>query len=109
MDNPIPQRVTRLLDYDSFGMITFGRSWEAGSEYRYGFNGKESDSETYGDGNVYDYGFRVYNPRLGKFLSMDPYRNKYPMLTTYQFASNCPIKFIDLDGLEATEPEYPQE
>ena len=33
--------------------------------YRYGFNGKEMDNEVSGQGNQYDYGFRIYNPRLG--------------------------------------------
>ena len=27
-------------------MLLAGRNWEGGSEYRYGFNGKESDRET---------------------------------------------------------------
>jgi len=66
--------------------------------YRYGFNGKEKDNDM--DGNNYDYGFRIYNPGLGKFLSVDPLAAKYPMLTPYQFASNTPIQAIDLDGLE---------
>ncbi len=78
-----------------------GRGYSAGSSYRYGFNGKEQDPETYGEGNIYDYGFRIYNPRLGKFLSVDPLTNKYPELTPYQFASNMPIIAIDLDGEEA--------
>ncbi|HRF77972.1 MAG TPA: RHS repeat-associated core domain-containing protein, partial [Chitinophagales bacterium] len=86
--------------YDPFGMLLEGRNWEGGSEYRYGFNGKESDKETYGDGNVYDYGFRIYNSRLGKFLSVDPLFKSYAELTPYQFASNRPIDGIDLDGLE---------
>jgi RHS repeat-associated protein len=47
----------------------------------FGFNGKEMDNETYGDGNVYDYGFRIYNPRLGKSLSVDPLTNSYPWYT----------------------------
>jgi len=86
-----------------FGMVMPGRNWTAASAegYRFGFNGKESDSETYGDNNIYDYGFRIYNPRLGKFLSMDPLSKSYPMLTPYQFASNTPVWAIDLDGLEA--------
>ncbi|MBP7541388.1 MAG: RHS repeat-associated core domain-containing protein [Saprospiraceae bacterium] len=83
-----------------FGMLTPGRNWSAGSEYRFGFNGKESDAETYGEGNIYDYGFRIYNPRLGKFLSVDPLTKKYAYLTPYQFASNTPISGVDLDGLE---------
>lgn len=72
-----------------------------GDKYRFGFNGKEKDKETYGEGNEYDYGFRIYNPRIGKFLSVDPLTIKYPMLTPFQFASNTPIQAIDLDGLEA--------
>ncbi|MBK8887532.1 MAG: hypothetical protein IPN46_13740 [Saprospiraceae bacterium] len=49
----------------------------------------------------YDYGFRIYNPSIGKFLSVDPLTKSYPMLTPYQFASNSPIANSDLDGLEA--------
>jgi uncharacterized protein RhaS with RHS repeats len=44
---------------------------------------------------------RIYDGRLGRFLSVDPIAKKYPMLTPYQFASNTPIQAIDLDGLEA--------
>lgn len=68
--------------------------------YRFGFNGKEKIDEVYGDGNFYDYGFRVNDPRIGRFLSVDPLTQKFPMLTPYQFASNNPIQMIDLDGLE---------
>ncbi len=68
--------------------------------YRYGFNGKEQDPEISGDGNQYDYGFRIYNPRLGRFLSTDPIAAKYPELTPFQFASNSPVSGVDQDGLE---------
>jgi hypothetical protein len=53
-----------------------------------------------GVGNQQDYGMRIYDPRIGKFLSVDPITSKYPELTPYQFASNRPIDGIDLDGLE---------
>lgn len=68
--------------------------------YRYGFNGKEREDEWSGTGNIYDYGFRIYNPRLGKFLSVDPLTSSYPWYTPYQFAGNKPIWAVDLDGLE---------
>jgi len=77
-----------------------GMASDAGG-YRYGFNGKEQDDEVSGEGNLYDYGFRIYNPRLGKFLSVDPLMQKYPELTPYQFASNTPIQAVDLDGAES--------
>jgi RHS repeat-associated protein len=68
--------------------------------YRFGFNGKEKDSEPYGEGNEYDYGFRMYDPRIARFQSVDPLKDKYPFYTPYQFAGNTPIQAIDLDGLE---------
>jgi RHS repeat-associated protein len=77
--------------------------------YRYSFNGKEQDPEISGDGNQYDYGFRIYNPRLGRFLSVDPLTKEYPGLTPYQYAENSPILFIDLDGLEKALPWYLRE
>jgi len=43
---------------------------------------------------------RIYDPRLGKFLSIDPLTRKFAWLTPYQFASNTPIQGIDIDGLE---------
>jgi RHS repeat-associated protein len=75
------------------------RSISSGS-YRYGFNGKENDNDVKGTGNQQDYGFRIYDPRLGRFLSVDPIAKQYPELTPYQFASNTPIFGIDLDGKE---------
>jgi RHS repeat-associated protein len=82
-------------------MIEPGRKFVQGAKkYRYGFNGKENDNEVKGEGNQQDYGMRIYDPRLGRFLSEDPITSKYPELTPYQFASNRPIDGIDLDGLE---------
>ena len=78
-----------------------GRKYSSASaNYRYGFNGKENDNEVKGEGNQQDYGMRIYDPRLGRFLSVDPISASYPMLSPYQFASNSPIAGIDLDGLE---------
>ena len=80
-----------------------GRSFSA-DLYRYGFNGKENDREGWGSQLIQDYGFRLYNPAIGKFLSVDPLAPDYPWYTPYQFAGNNPIKFIDLDGLEEYDP-----
>jgi RHS repeat-associated protein len=93
-----------------FGMVMEGRSYMAGSGYRYGFNGKEKDSEGLGGGcSTYDYGFRIYNPAIGKFLSVDPLTNFYPWYTPYQFAGNMPIWKIDLDGLEQSNSKANKE
>jgi RHS repeat-associated protein len=69
--------------------------------YRYGFNGKEKDDEVKGEGLHIDYGYRILDPRLGRFLSIDPLFKGFPYYTPYQYASNTPIVAIDLDGLES--------
>lgn len=53
-----------------------------------------------GGGATYDYGFRIYNPNLGRFLSVDPLSKEYSYNSTYAFAENDVIRSIDLDGLE---------
>jgi RHS repeat-associated protein len=87
-----------VQDYYAFGMQMPGRKLSGG--YRYGFNGKENDNEVKGEGNQQDYGMRIYDGRIGKFLSVDPLIKSYPELTPYQFASNRPVDGIDIDGLE---------
>jgi RHS repeat-associated protein len=90
-------------------MLEPGRKFVQGNgRYRYGFNGKELDKETTGI-STYDYGFRIYNPALGRFLSVDPLTISYPELSPYQYAENSPILFIDLDGLEKALPWYLRE
>jgi RHS repeat-associated protein len=90
-------------DYYPFGMMMPGRKYNAPGkkDYKYGFNGKENDNDVKGvEGGQQDYGLRIYDPRLGKFLSVDPLTRSYPMLTPYAFAENDVISAIDLDGLE---------
>jgi RHS repeat-associated protein len=70
--------------------------------YRYTYNGKELDKEGLGGGGAtFDYGFRIYNAQIAKFLSVDPLFKSYPFYTPYQFASNSPILATDVDGLES--------
>ena len=66
---------------------------------RFAFNSKEKSHAT-GPVTNYDYGFRIYNSGIGRFLSTDPLADKYPYYTPYQFAGNMPIQATDLDGLE---------
>lgn len=86
-------------DYYAFGGQMSGRSYN-GRNYRYGFNGKENDNEVKGNGNQQDYGMRIYDPRLGKFLSVDPLSRNFPWNSSYAFAENDVIRAIDLDGGE---------
>ncbi len=91
-------------NYFTFGMTMPGRQLTpASGSYRYGFNGKELDNNGTGMGGggaTYDYGFRIYNPQIAKFLSVDPLAVEYPWFSPYHFAGNSPIKYLDRDGLE---------
>lgn len=60
----------------------------------------EKDDEVKGSGNSYDYLARFYDPRVGRFLSVDPLGYMFPYLAPYSFAENDVIRSIDLDGTE---------
>jgi RHS repeat-associated protein len=66
--------------------------------YRFGFNGKEKVDEVYGDANAYDFGARLYDPRIGRWLAVDPLAMKYPFVSPYVFTLNSPLIFVDPDG-----------
>ena len=68
----------------------------------YQYNDKEMLDEDAGL-NWYDYGFRNYDPQIGRFPQLDPMADEYPALTPFQYASNDPITNIDVDGLEGWE------
>ncbi len=61
-------------------------------------NGKEMDGEIKGEGNSYDFGARMLDPRIGRWGSMDPLTSDYPYASPYNFALNTPIQAIDPDG-----------
>lgn len=65
---------------------------------RFGFNGKENDNEVKGTGNSLDFEARIYDPRLGRWLSLDPETRLMPWISPYNYVSNSPILKIDPDG-----------
>ncbi|WP_299466401.1 RHS repeat-associated core domain-containing protein, partial [uncultured Microscilla sp.] len=65
-------------------------------DYRYGFNGKEKDTDI--NFGAYDFGARIYDSRIAKFLSTDRFESKFPYQSPYVFASNTPIQAIDING-----------
>ena len=73
-----------------------GKYWD---EYRYGFNGMESDDEIKNHhGNSYDFGARMYDPRVGRWFTPDPLEAKYTDLSPYNFVGNSPIMAMDPNG-----------
>jgi RHS repeat-associated protein len=88
-----------FTNYYPFGWTEPGRVLIS-DEYRYGFNGMEKDDEIKGSGNHYDFGARMYDSRLGKFLSLDPLSYQFPWASPYSFAGNDVIRSIDAGGLK---------
>jgi len=89
-------QIMSATDYYAFGAPMPGRN--VNNTYRYGFNGKPKDDEIAGAGNSLDFGARVYDSRLGRWLSLDPLQSIYPSLSPYNFVANSPFIYIDPDG-----------
>jgi len=63
-------------------------------------------------GNLYDYGARFYDPQIARFHIIDPESESFYLFSTYIYAANNPIRYIDAQGLHGDSPmpgdfEYP--
>jgi RHS repeat-associated protein len=63
----------------------------------------ESDDEVKGQSNSYTTEFRQYDPRLGRWLSLDPKMAKYPSESPYVAFHNNPIYWTDPLGDDPPE------
>lgn len=81
---------------------------EAGANYRYGMNGMEKDDEVKGAGNSYTSEFRQYDPRIGRWLTLDPLMVDFPHQSPYVAFDNNPIYYKDPLGASAEGPEDPK-
>lgn len=69
--------------------------------YRYAYNGMEVDNEVSGNGNSYTTEFRQYDPRLGRWKSLDPLMASFPWLSPYCAFDNNPVFYVDPYGLKS--------
>jgi RHS repeat-associated protein len=92
--------VTSAQGYEAFGSLLPGRNYNA-VDYPNSFNGMRKDDEVYGStGNSYDFGARMYDPRVGRWLALDPQSGKYPAFSPYAFVGNKPTIAVDPNGEE---------
>ena len=68
------------------------------SSYLFGFNGMENDDEIAGNDNALDFGARIYDARLGRWLGIDQASELFAAESPYLFAGCNPIFFIDNNG-----------
>ncbi len=84
-----------------YGMLMPNRH-EQENTYEYGFNGMRKDDEIKDEsGTSYDFGARILDPRIGRWLSRDPHESKYPNQSGYTFSLNSPLMFNDPNGKDA--------
>jgi len=82
-----------------------GRKFNSG-DYRFGFQGQEQDNELKGEGNSFNYKYRMHDPRIGRFLSIDPLAPDFPWNSPYVFSENRVIDHIELEGREIWKKEW---
>jgi RHS repeat-associated protein len=85
--------VVEHLSYDSFGNLSSTPTFD----FRYGYTGREQDSET---GLDY-YRARYYDSAVGRFISEDPIGFAAGDSNIYRYVGNSPVNFVDPSGLQS--------
>lgn len=69
------------------------------SDNRYHYNGKEN--QEFFDLPYLDYGARLYDPHICRWLAPDPLSEKFPNINSYVFCANNPVNSIDINGMRS--------
>ncbi len=91
--------IRNISDYSPFGVLLKERTIET-ANFRYGFQGQESDDEVKGEGNSINYKYRMHDPRIGRFFAVDPLEMNFPHNSPYAFSENRVIDAVEMEGLE---------
>ncbi len=70
------------------------------SFHKYDYQNQERQDEL--GLNLLQFKYRMHDPEIGRFISIDPLAEDYTHNSTYAFAENKVIKYNELEGLEIT-------
>ncbi len=92
-DTGVISAIQSARDYYPFGMLMPGRTLNGAESYRYGYQGEyaETDPET----GKPAFQLRLWDSRIGRWLSPDPYRE---FSSPYLGMGNNPVKLVDPNG-----------
>jgi len=93
--------IVRMDDYYPFGMVYKTSELDGKLTNKFLYNGKEKQELT----DWYDYGARMYDPALGRWHTIDPMAEKYPIINPYNYCFNNPVNLFDPDGMDPDSDE----
>jgi RHS repeat-associated protein len=91
--------VLQATDYYAFGLEHTPLAISNANRYLY--NGKELQDETFAGGvrlGWYGYGWRFYDPMIGRFTNVDPMAEKFYAWSSHSYGQDNPVGNIDVGG-----------
>jgi RHS repeat-associated protein len=89
--------ILELNHYYPFGMRMAMQNSKKLANQHYLYNGKEKQEET----AWLDYGWRMLDISLGRWMCLDPLAEEYTSYSPYNYCINNPLRFIDPNGMWA--------